>query len=301
MIVRPRPKPWQLLFIMRGSIVPLIWPQVLVVTAVSAVVVLLEHFGLLAHISVGVLPYSLMGIALSIFAGFRNSACYDRWWEARKVLGQLVIDCRSLARQARAYGPADDVRVVRLSAVFAFALRRHLRDEAPPVDVESWLGSEEAAALADASHLPNAVLGRMSTVIAGQMRVGLVSDRIVQVLEERVAALSGVLAACERIRATPLPYAYTLLLHRTCYVFCLLLPFGLAESAGLATPAVAAVVSYTFFGLDVLGDELERPFGPGQNAMPLDAICRTVEIAVRDELGERPLPQPLAPVDYVLT
>jgi putative membrane protein len=32
---------------------------------------------------------------------FRNNACYDRWWEGRKQLGQMVIEVRSLIRETQ--------------------------------------------------------------------------------------------------------------------------------------------------------------------------------------------------------
>jgi len=303
-IVRPRPKVWQLLFILRGSILPRIWPQILAVALMAAAILVLERLGLLRVPPVGALPYSLIGIALSIFAGFRNSACYDRWWEARRLLGQLVIEARSLARQEQAYvrnaDPARPARLSVLTIAFAQALRGHLRGASASEDLRRLLDDEPAGAVLAARHVPNAVLDRLSGAIAGLLQQGTISGPVVRILEERVTALSAVLAGCERIKATPLPYAYTLLLHRTCYAFCLLLPFGLIESAGLAAPIFAAVVSYTFFGLDVLGDELERPFGEEENALPLDAICRAIEIAICEAAGLEPVPEPLGPNDYVL-
>jgi len=59
-------------------------------------------------------------------------------------------------------------------------------------------------------------------------------------------------ASCERIRSTPIPFSYSLLLHRTAYLYCFLLPFGLVDSLGFMTPFVVAIVAYTFFGLDAL-------------------------------------------------
>ena len=106
-------------------------------------------------------------------------------------------------------------------------------------------------------------------------------------------------AACERIQGTPLPFAYTLLLYRTAWLYCLLLPFGLAESLGWGTPVATALVAYTFFGLDTLGDELEEPFGTAANDLPLDALLRVVDGVVQDALGE-PVPPPLSPERFWL-
>lgn len=97
-------------------------------------------------------------------------------------------------------------------------------------------------------------------------------------------------AGCERIMGTPLPFAYTLLLQRTAYVFCLLLPFGLVSSTGWGTPLFTAVVAYTFFGLDALSEELEDPFGSKANDLALDGLCRVREISVFEALAETPPP-----------
>jgi putative membrane protein len=91
------------------------------------------------------------------------------------------------------------------------------------------------------------------------------------------------------------------LLHRTAWLYCFLLPFGLVDTVGFMTPFVAVIVAYTFFGLDALGDEIEEPFGLSDNHLPLDAMCREVEIHLLEALGETTLPPPLQPVDGRLT
>ena len=67
------------------------------------------------------------------------------------------------------------------------------------------------------------------------------------------------------------------------------------------TPFVVAIVAYTFFALDALGDEIEEPFGLAPNDLPLDTLCRNIEINLRESLGEAPLPPVLLPVGYQLT
>jgi putative membrane protein len=119
-------------------------------------------------------------------------------------------------------------------------------------------------------------------------------------MDSTFASMEHVVAGCERIRSTPIPFSYMLLLHRTAYLYCFLLPFGLVDTVGLATPFVVGLVSYTFFGLDALGDEIEEPFGTQPNDLPLSALSRIIEIGVREALGEADLPGPLVPIDYAL-
>lgn len=298
MIVRDPPKPWELLFILRGSIVPAIWPQLLFVTVLSALVTWLDLSGRISFPVISPLPFSLIGIALSIFSGFRNSASYERWWEGRKLIGQLVIGCRSLSRLALAHlGAERGSGLARPAIAFAHALAHHLRGEAMGPDVTRFLAEDAVTA---SRNPPEFILALMSRDIAAAQAAGQVSAPMAQAMEEQVTGLSGVLAGAERIKHTPLPYAYSLLLHRTVYMFCVLLPFGLAPTAGLWTPVLCTIVAYTFFGLDALGDELAAPFGTGENGLPLTAVARTVEINVGEMMGQTDLPPGLVPRDYIL-
>jgi putative membrane protein len=111
-----------------------------------------------------------------------------------------------------------------------------------------------------------------------------------RILDERLSGMAALQAGCERISGTPLPPAYSLMLLRFAFWFCLLLPFGLVSVAGWATPLFTALVTYSFFGLHALSEELEDPFGTGINDLPLDALCRINEISVFEALGEPPPP-----------
>jgi putative membrane protein len=91
--------------------------------------------------------------------------------------------------------------------------------------------------------------------------------------KKQLCALSTVQASCERIAATPVPFAYSLLLHRTAHVFCLSLPFALAGTMGWWTLLPCALVSYTFFGLDALGDQLEDPLAPSPTTCRSRRCC----------------------------
>jgi putative membrane protein len=123
---------------------------------------------------------------------------------------------------------------------------------------------------------------------------------VVQVhLDEQLTRMNYVLGGCERIKNTPIPYPYILMLHRIVHLYCFLLPFCLVDSIGWFTPFAVCVLAYTFFGLDALGDQIADPFDTQPNDLPLDAMCRGHEIAVLEMLGE-PAPEAAQPVNGVL-
>lgn len=264
------------------------------------VVVLLRRYSF-APGNYGLAPFTLLGVTLSIYLVFRNNASFDRWWEGRKLWGQLVVDIRNLARVIVALVPAHDVRrqLLMQSAAFCHLLRGQLRQVDAGPEARNLIGAAADPALA-CLNPPDSLVRSMGREIAELKRAGSIGAVEYRILDERLASIAAVQAGCERIAATPVPFAYTLLLHRSAYVFCLLLPFGLAASAGWYTPLFTTFVAYSFFGLDALSEELEEPFGTAPNDLPLDALCRVCEISIFEALGEPP-PPPLSAQEFLLT
>ncbi|HRL66812.1 MAG TPA: bestrophin family ion channel, partial [Ottowia sp.] len=100
MIVRDRPNWLRLLFVWRGSILPQILPQLLAALGFAVLVTLVHGQVWRWKVPLNLVPFSLIGLALAIFLGFRNGTSYSRWWEARVLWGQLLIASRAAVRQA---------------------------------------------------------------------------------------------------------------------------------------------------------------------------------------------------------
>lgn len=296
MIVRDRPDIWDLLTALRGSIVPRIALPVLLLAGFAAGVVGLDRV-------VGGVPrldgsaFAVFGIGLSLFLGFRNNAAYDRWWEARRLWGGLLADLRSLAREVEVFVADPALRRAMLEAGLDFihAHRIHLRGL--PVD-KAERGSVRD--LAGAPHAPCAALDGLAGMVAGAYRDGGIDGFGARSLTARVGAIAQQQAGCERIANSPLPFVYSLLIYRTSYLYCLLLPFALTGATGWATPLFVAVVGYMFLGLAEVTEELSHPFAPSPNGIAMDAICRAAEISLAPHLG-REAPPPLAPVNHYLS
>ena len=285
MIVRRRPTGLVLLYAMRGSVLPVIAPRLLLVAALSAAAVWLQHVRPGWFTEVNPAPFTLLGLGVSIFLGFRNSACYDRWWEGRKQWGALFSISRSLLRDVVVLLPeAGGARryAALLVPEFARALRDQLRATVPVPPNRS-----------------GEALRQLAEAFAAQMRAGQISDIIYRLFSDHLDGMTSIQTACERLRNTPMPFAYSLMLHRSVWLICLLLPFGMVDTLGMATPLLTLVLAYAFLGLDALGEELEEPFTMALNGLPLDGLVRNIEIAAAEALGDAS-PEPLAPKEYVL-
>jgi putative membrane protein len=193
------------------------------------------------------------------------------------------------------------VRMTLRAIAFAHALRHLLRDEKGMAEFQGLLVAQELAGLARASNQPDYLMQRMGDDLAQCIREGRIDPCLGAAIDASLSAMTAAAASCERIKSTPIPFSYTLLLHRSAYLYCFLLPFGLVDTIGFMTPFVVAIVAYTFFGLDALGDEIEEPFGKDANDLPLDALCRTIEINLRESLSDAQVPAPLVPINYCLT
>jgi len=183
---------------------------------------------------------------------------------------------------------------VHLLIEYVHALRHHLRDQTPIPRLERELGADLAERIRSEENVPVALLQELGVELARARRRGWLDPLHVPLLEGQLVSLTDSQGGCERIKSTPLPFSYTVLMHRIVAVYCLLLPFGLADSIGWMTPLVVAFVSYAFYGLDAIGDEIEQPFGRDVNDLALSSIARTVEINLRRRIGEEP-PPPFRP------
>lgn len=290
MIIRNRPSAWALFFVLKGSVVQRIWRQVASVGFLSLLVVAAHRYWPNLIHGVDPAPFTLIGISLSIFLSFRNSACYDRWWEARKLWGQIIQTSRDIARQSQALDLGGEgvspARRTLLHHIIAFAQGMA---RAP-----AWQDS-----MTPAPEPPEGQLDAASIVIATSLREGRLQPVEALTMNESIVRLSNSMVGCERLSNTPLPFAYTLLLHRTAYLFCFILPFGFADSLGWGTPLGVMLIAYSFFGLDALGEELEEPFGQWPNSLPIHAYATAIEIKLRGALGEE-APQMPEARDYLL-
>ncbi len=303
MIVNPSASHLRLLFTLRGSILFEVVPQIVGVMAWSVLVVALHQWAPQWCPSFNGAALSLIGIALSVFMGFRNSISYERWWEGRRQFGSVLSNSRQFAREVCLVDDADGSarkRLVDLTIAFTQALIPHLRSGISAHKALARLSPADRDVYAASRNPPDALLRLITLDLAALRRAGRLGEISFQTLDRTIGELSTVQAACERLRSTPIPLVYRLLLYRTSYVFLLLLPFGYVDGHAWAAPVVAGLIAYAFFGLAALAAQLERPFDGHPNGLPIEALADTVEINLRESLGELDLPPLPEPKNHLL-
>jgi ion channel-forming bestrophin family protein len=290
MIVTERKGWFRLVFTIYGSTLPRIWPKLVAIAVLAEGVVLLKEHSGLFHDALSVQPFSIMGIALGIFLGFRNNTCYDRWWEGRILWGQITNNARNLGRLILAsnHGEPDARSKVQIRAVIAWvhALRQRLRRQIRHEELESLLPGDVHASLDHSTNPPMRIMSFLSDELRKDYAAGKFAPNHHVALEELMTALINHQGGCERILSTPIPISYSVLLHRLVALYCFGLPFALVGSLGHVTTIVSVAIAYAFIGIDAVGDELEDPFGEDPNDLPLLAISQTIEANLRELMGE---------------
>jgi putative membrane protein len=282
------PHSWsQHFFDIRGSMVREIGYRVLLCLLVAAGVTYAHH----EHVELAISEkgHALIGVALGLLLVFRTNSSYDRFWEGRKQWGAIVNETRNLARATTvllAKDPELAARVVRWTIAFTWSTMFHLRGQRDLGPGKDALPHGEARVAEEAAHPPLFAARTISATLEEARRRGVIDSYQQVYLDQNVQLLVDCMGACERIRNTPLPFAYVVHLRRALMLYCLTLPFALLETFGYGTIVVSTVIAYILFGIEEIGVEIEDPFGVDDNDLPLDGICRTIDRNLRALLPE---------------
>ncbi|KVT63782.1 bestrophin family protein [Burkholderia ubonensis] len=306
MIVRPRQNWLQMLFVWNGSVLQSIIPQLVFMAIVSTLAVFTNGRIFGEKIPLNTAPFTLFGLALAIFLAFRNNASFERFKEARRLWGDVLIASRTLTSQMRRYLPdhVDDAlrnQTIDLLIAFVYALKHQLRHTDPADDLTRVLGRARTDALSGKVYKPVALLDEIRGNLARMPARAPDAGTTRWMVDEQINRLGNAVGGCERIASTPIPFAYSVLLHRTVYAYCMLLPFGLVDSTEFFTPLICVFIAYTLIALEAIANEVAEPFSTAPNALALDAMARTIERSVLELCGAE-LPKEVAPTDaYQLT
>ncbi len=291
----------------KGSVLGLLswqWKSVSLFVLAATAVVAADKF---VHIDLDPfrlpgLPLAVVGGAIGIFASFRTNSAYDRWWEGRKLWGRLVNTSRHLCTQVLAYlppggnGPSDTQRgLVRRQIAYVHVLRCLLRQQDPFDDDDVAAFLSEPARVKEESNLTHALLQQHADQLVALTDDGTLTELRMQSFDESIRALLDIQGGCERIKKTPFPRGYGFVLERLIQAYGLLLPLGLVDSLGWMTIPITGLVCLAFALISEIGRVLEDPFTTFWPALPLSALSKTIEVNLRQRLGETdlpPLPKP---------
>jgi ion channel-forming bestrophin family protein len=324
------------MFINRRVNIPIIWKfakkPILFFTVYSTVLTAAFYFLEFHFLAAPFTPVAIVGTAVALYIGFKNNSAYDRLWEGRRIWGSIVNLSRSWTVFILDYVDGHEEtkkQLIYRHLAFIHALKNQLRKDTVwqyhgtdrkiveshtefrqhhmDTELKPFLHEAEIAEVIKHKNVCTHLLKKQSETLRSLYNSNALNDFRFIELEKLVMEFYNQQGACERIKGFPFPRQYAFFSYAFTWVLILVLPFGLlgefqkiSEAAVWFTIPTHIVCSWIFNTMEKVGDTSENPFENGINDVPMTAICRTIEIDIKEMLGEEHIPEKVKPIDGIL-
>ena len=271
---------WREVASLSGSVTPFVMKRIWVFGLYGALVWWVANF---THVQtgLGVAPYEIIGVILTLVLVLRTNSGYDRWYEGRKLWGGIVNQSRNLAVVGTAYGPEDAgwrSAFLRWTAAFPHLARHKLRGERDFSDLSELLTSDEIDQLERAEHPPLFSSLQIARLLQSARRNEAMDGFAFMRADDQRAQLIDHIGACERILATPLAKVVSIKVRHFIFLYLALLPLAIVDKSGMLTPFLTMLIAFPLLALDQIGIELENPFSVLRlSHLPLDEISHKIQ------------------------
>lgn len=223
--------------------------------------------------------HSLLGFVISLLLVFRTNTAYERWWEGRKLWGNMVNNSRNLALELNAYLSKEDIATREdlwlLISNYVLASKEHLRNSTALLQ----LAENERYPLSSftgTGHLPANILSKLYGLVSHIYREKKINDYEFLNLNHELQEFTNIIGACERIKNTPIPYAYSIFIKKFIFIYVMTMPFAFVSDFGYWATPIVVFVFYVLSSLELIAEEIEDPFGRDDNDLSTDELCVTI-------------------------
>lgn len=270
--------------------------ELISVTIYAIFIVIVHDYAKVQELSIPLAIPSMLGTTISLILGFRIAQSYDRWWEARKVWGEIVNDSRTLIRQVQTFVKDDDqpekIRQMQIDfamtqIAFTYSLGKSLRGLDALKGIDKRLSTGEITEVSKASNIPNAIVSLHSKRLKLAIAQGWVSGFETMQIDRTIGRLTDAMGKAERIKNTVFPVTYTVIVEFLLYIFVMLLPLGMTEYFGYLVGPVMILISVPFFLLEKTAIHLQNPFNNNKTDIPVTSIAQTIERNLTQMIGDK--------------
>jgi putative membrane protein len=279
---------WRLIFAFhRSDTFRMLLPAIFSIAVFTGVVAYVETVILHLSFKNTTIVHSLIGFVLSLLLVFRTNSAYDRWWEGRKIWGSFNNNSRNLAIKLNALLPKNDIvlreRLRILICNYTIATKDHLREG---VKFEELIACEKypISYYKQFSHVPNGIAKALTEEIVALEYQKIISQEHLLFLNNELQSFTDNVGACERIRNTPIPYTYSIFIKKIIFVYVISMPFGFVMEFGYWAIPIVVTIFYTFASIELIGEEIEDPFGEDSNDLPTDQITQRISENLKEIL-----------------
>jgi putative membrane protein len=230
--------------------------------------------------------HQISGFIISLVLVFRINTAYDRWWEGRKLWGQMVNNCRNLAIRLNAVIPTSDnetrLTIHQLIKNYPVAVKEHLRSRNAFTQL-SYNAQLSETEVRSSTHVPNLIATRLTSYcLAVCDQYG--KPRDYRIVSENLGNLTDVCGGCERIRNTPIPYSYSIFIKKVIFLYIITMPISFGLTVGYWAVPIVIIMFYAFASLELISEEVEDPFGTDANDLPTDDLANRISENLKEIL-----------------
>jgi len=290
-MIQYNPRSWfSLIFdVYSRYVIKLLFPLLLFVGVFTLLLCFLVIDVLNLHYGGTIAFHSILGVILGLFLVLRTNTAYDRWWEGRKLWGQLVNDSRQIAIKVDAFLPKEATEdreyFRRMIPNAAFAIKEHLRDSILIGEMDT-INDEIKNRIIKSKHRPNMINRLLYDRVMKCMKEGTITAEQLFILDKELKGFTDIVGACERIKSTPIPYSYSMFIKKFLFIYAITLPVSFMWDFGYWTVFIVMLAFYFLVSIELISEEIEDPFGTDINDLPLNEIALKIKRNVSEILHD---------------
>jgi putative membrane protein len=235
--------------------------------------------------------YSILGFTLSLFLVFRTNTAYDRWWEGRRLWGDLTNAIKNICIHLHSSLPIENEKrrayYSALMQLFSISLKQHLQDKRLHTN-HFEIFEENNPILEDNNEIlkinnqPQFIAKLIFLALKADVRHGLFSIHELELFRSELNKFMEVAGGCERIKNTPIPFTYSVFIKKFIFIYVMLFPIVYSTQLFFIIIPVTMFILYVLASIELIAEEIENPFNGDESDLPLDAIVKNIGKSTRE-------------------
>ena len=229
--------------------------------------------------------YSILGFTLSLFLVFRTNTAYDRWWEGRRLWGDLNNAIRNISIHLHSSLPIENEQrrhyYIALMHLFSIALKQHLQDKRLhnnhfEIFEDNNPIFEDKNEILKINQQPQFIAKLIFLALKADVRHGLFTIHELELFRSELNKFMEVAGGCERIKNTPIPFTYSVFIKKFIFIYVMLFPIVYSTQLFFMIIPVTMFILYVLASIELIAEEIENPFNGDESDLPLDAIVKNI-------------------------
>lgn len=282
-MIKYNPKIWltHIFKFYKSDTLKILLPEIVLMGAYTAGICFIElrYSENLSYFKNAISMHTMVGFVLSLLLVFRTNTAYDRWWEGRKLWGQLVNTSRNAAIKSQNIiknNPSRE-KIKKYIAAFPVILKDHLLNRTSDEHINDIIERNE-----NLVHNPSFLVNKIYAILDEQLKNKEITGEQYLVLDKEFSQLLEITGACERIKNTPIPFSYSIFIKKFIFIYCFTLPIGLVPDFYYWAVPFSMFIFYVLVSIEILAEEVEDPFGSDENDLPMEEFTDKIKANVNE-------------------